>query len=120
MKTSKTRPSSRRSAAGTDRQRRKRREGGMTLVELLVAFGIFLILVGLLVSLSMTGLETWQEGEARKDSFDRGRLVLDQLADDLRCTFADTQWHVRDGQRLVHAGFYCDTQGAGQRLRFVR
>jgi Tfp pilus assembly protein PilW len=69
----------------------------MTLVELLVAFGVFLILVGLLVSLSMTGLETWQEGEARKDSFDRGRLVLDQISDDLRSTFADTEWHMLDG-----------------------
>jgi hypothetical protein len=92
----------------------------MTLVELLVAFGVFLILVGLLVSLSMTGLETWQEGESRKDAFDRGRLVLDQVSDDLRNLFADTQWHVRDGARLVHAGMYCDTEGAGQRLRFVR
>ncbi|HEU4338681.1 MAG TPA: hypothetical protein VFS19_01320 [Planctomycetota bacterium] len=92
----------------------------MTLVELLVAFGVFLILVGLLVSLSTTGLETWQEGEARKDSYDRGRLVLDQISDDLRNLFADTQWHLRDGERLVHAGLYCDTEGAGQRLRFVR
>jgi len=92
----------------------------MTLVELLVAFGVFLILVGLLVSLSTTGLETWQEGEARKDAYDRGRLVLDQVADDLRCTFADTQWYVLEGRRLVHAGLYCDTEGAGQRLRFVR
>ena len=45
-----------RSPTGTDRQRQKQGEGGMTLVELLVAFGVFLILVGLLVSLSMTGL----------------------------------------------------------------
>jgi len=92
----------------------------MTLVELLVAFGVFLILVSLLVSLSMTGLETWQEGESRKDAFDRGRLVLDQITDDLRNIFNDTQWYVLDGQRRVHAGVYCDTKGAGQRLRFVR
>src|SRR5262245_40680868 len=93
-----------------DRNRRRNRgEGGMTLVELLVAFGVFLILVGLLVSLSMSGLETWQEGEARKDSFDRGRLVLDQITDDLRSTFADNQWYLLDGQRRLHAGFYCDT-----------
>jgi len=109
-----------RSPTGTDRQRQKQGEGGMTLVELLVAFGVFLILVGLLVSLSMTGLETWQEGEARKDSFDRGRIVLDQITDDLKSTFADNQWYLLDGQPLLHAGFYCDTEGAGQRLRFVR
>jgi hypothetical protein len=92
----------------------------MTLIELLVAFGVFLILVGLLVSLSMSGLDTWQEGEARKDAFDRGRIVLDQVTEDLRSTFADTQWHTLEGRRLVHAGMYCDTEGAGQRLRFVR
>lgn len=92
----------------------------MTLVELLVAFGVFLVLVGLLVQLSTTGLETWQEGEARKDTFDRGRLVLDQVSDDLRNLFADTQWHLLDGRRQVHAGLYCDSEGAGQRLRFVR
>ena len=97
-----------------------RRDRGMTLVELLVAFGVFLILVGLLVSLSTTGLDTWQEGEARKDSFDRARLVLDQVTDDLRNMFADTQWYLLEGRRLVHAGLYCDTEGAGQRLRFVR
>jgi hypothetical protein len=92
----------------------------MTLVELLVAFGVFLVLVGLLVSLSTTGLETWQEGESRKDLLERGRLVLDQITDDLHNTFADTQWYLLDGQRQVHAGFYCDSEGAGQRLRFVR
>ena len=92
----------------------------MTLVELLVAFGVFLILVGLLVSLSTTGLETWQEGESRKDGFDRGRIVLDQVRDDLQGTFADTQWYVLEGRRQVHAGFYCDSEGAGQRLRLVR
>jgi hypothetical protein len=92
----------------------------MTLVELLVAFGVFLILVGMLVGLSTTSLDMWQEGEARKDSYDRGRLVLDQISDDLRNMFADTQWHLLDGRRLVHAGMYCDTKGWGQRLRFVR
>src|SRR5262245_31697400 len=108
-----------RSATGTARQGRKGREGGMTLVELLVAFGGFLILAGLLVSLSMTGLETWQEGEARKDAFDRARLVLDQVGEDLRNTFADTQWYTGDGRRLLHAGMYCDIEGPAQRLRFV-
>jgi type II secretory pathway pseudopilin PulG len=92
----------------------------MTLIELLVAFGVFLILVGLLVSLSTTGLETWQEGEARKDAFDRARLVLDQVGEDLRNTFADTQWFLTEDRRLLHAGMYCDVDGAGQRLRFVR
>lgn len=92
----------------------------MTLVELLVAFGVFLILVGMLVGLSTTSLDMWQEGEARKDSYDRGRQVLDQVTDDVRNLFADTQWYTLDGRRLVHAGLYCDTKGAGQRLRFVR
>ena len=92
----------------------------MTLVELLVAFAVFLVLVGLLVSLSTTGLETWQEGESRKDAFERGRGALDQVADDLRNAFADSQWFALDGRRLVHAGFYCDARGPAQRLRFVR
>ncbi|HTF56756.1 MAG TPA: prepilin-type N-terminal cleavage/methylation domain-containing protein [Planctomycetota bacterium] len=113
------------SAGPTSRRSGSSREGGMTLVELLVAFAVFLILVGLLVSLSTQGLETWQEGEARKDAYDRGRIILDQIADDLRGTFADNQWYVSQGRLQVHAGFYCDndkekdSRGA-QRLRFVR
>ena len=93
---------------------------GMTLVELLVAFAVFLILVGMLVSLSTRGLETWEEGESRKDAIDRGRRVLEQVSNDLRGAFADTQWFVAQGRRQVHAGMYCDEdKGGRQRLRFV-
>lgn len=94
--------------------------GGMTLVELLVAFAVFLILVGMLVSLSTRGLETWEEGESRKDAIDRGRRALEQVSNDLRGAFADTQWFVVQGRRQVHAGLYCDEDKRGrQRLRFV-
>jgi hypothetical protein len=92
----------------------------MTLVELLVAFAVFLILVGMLVSLSTRGLETWEEGESRKDALDRGRRVLEQVSNDLRGLFADTQWFVAQGRPQAHAGLYCDEDKRGrQRLRFV-
>src|SRR5206468_1749994 len=65
------------------RSMRLRRAAGMTLVELLVAFIVFLMLVGMLVTLSNTSLRTWESGESRKDMMDRAQRVLRQLSEDL-------------------------------------
>lgn len=97
-------------------------KAGMTLIELLVAFVVFLMLVSMLVALATSGLRTWESGENRKDIYDRTHSVLRQVSSDLRSTFADPQWFVLDGTRLPHAGMYCDADSRTrvQRLRFVR
>jgi len=94
----------------------------MTLLEVLVAFVIFLMLVGALVTLATAGLDTWTMGEERKDVFDRAQRILDQVSEDLRCTLADENWVFDTGGReLQHAYFVLDADvNKVPRLRFVR
>ncbi|MBI2931245.1 MAG: prepilin-type N-terminal cleavage/methylation domain-containing protein [Planctomycetes bacterium] len=101
---------------------RLRGNTGMTLLEVLVAFIIFLMLMSSLVALATAGLDTWTAGEERKDVFDRAQRILDQIGEDLRNTFADERWYVDSGGREIqHAHFTCDLDGRkAQRLRFVR
>ena len=54
----------------------------MTLVELLVAFMVFLMMIGALVTLTTRSLSTWMQGETRKEVYDRAQLVLDVVARD--------------------------------------
>jgi hypothetical protein len=94
----------------------------LTLVELLVAFTVFIMFVTALVALGTSGLDTWQAGEHRKDIYDRAQRVLDRVAEDLRNTWADDEWH-RDagGRALQHAYFVGDVDPLKRpRLRFVR
>ncbi len=101
---------------------RRARTAGMTLIELLVAFAVFLMLVGMLVGLATTGLRTWEAGEQRKEAYDRLQGSVRRISDDLRSTWADDRWIVVEGVRLPHAGFTCDPDPKTkvQRLRFVR
>ncbi|MBI2901928.1 MAG: prepilin-type N-terminal cleavage/methylation domain-containing protein [Planctomycetes bacterium] len=94
---------------------------GMTLIEVLVAFVIFVLMIGALVSLANSGLETWTTGESRKDVYDRGQAVLGTIADDLRNAVSENVFY-NDGRKdLMPASFLCDTDSNGaQRLRFVR
>ncbi len=94
----------------------------MTLLEVLVAFVIFTMLVTALVTLATAGLETWSGGEQRKDVMDRAQRLLDQIADDVRNAYSDQIWHVDAmGNEYKHAGFTCDADPQKvQRLRFVR
>lgn len=105
-----------------DRRRGAAARGGMTLLEVLVAFIIFLFMVMALVSLATAGLDTWTAGEERKDQFDRAQRLLDQIGEDLRSAWADDQWHIDAGSReLQHAHFTCDADAnKTPRLRFVR
>ncbi|MBI4563827.1 MAG: prepilin-type N-terminal cleavage/methylation domain-containing protein [Planctomycetes bacterium] len=94
---------------------------GMTLIELLVAFAVLVMLVGMLVALSSSALGTWRTGETRRDTYERTQRVIDQIVRDLRGTYADARWYDVRGRRLMHARFTCDTDAGGtQRLRFVR
>ncbi len=99
-----------------------RREGGLTLVELLVAFTVFVMFVTALVALGTAGLDTWQKGEYRKDIYDRAQRVLDLVADDLRNTWADDVWHFDAGGRKIQHAFFIGDYDVNKmpRLRFVR
>lgn len=95
--------------------------GGMTLVELLVAFVILLMIIGALVSLTTRSLESWTEGETRKERYDRARTVLDALVSDLRNLYVENEIFL-DGQKvLLPPILACDLdRNRAPRLRFVR
>jgi hypothetical protein len=93
----------------------------MTLVELLVAFVILLLLVGALVTLTTRSLETWTAGETRKDVYDRARVVLDAISDDLRSTYSEGEFLFLDQQPLQPPAFAADLDAQRRpRLRFIR
>jgi type II secretory pathway pseudopilin PulG len=96
-------------------------EAGMTLLEMLVAFAIFLALVATLVAFSTTSLETWRSGEERKDVYERAQALLDQIGEDLRSTFSENEWP-SDGQNALQpAQFIGDIdENRNARLRWVR
>ncbi len=94
---------------------------GMTLVELLVAFVVLLMLVAALVSLTTRSLEVWTAGEARKDVYDRARVVLDALSRDLRNVYVETEVFDNGQSMLPPPAFACDLDPRRQpRIRFVR
>lgn len=90
----------------------------MTLIELLVALSVFLVLGSTLVLFLRTGIDTWRVGEIRRESFERGQAILDQLADDLRALHPDP-YHGDGGEVDVLLLSDYDANGR-QRLRFVR
>jgi prepilin-type N-terminal cleavage/methylation domain-containing protein len=93
---------------------------GFTLVELLLALGLFSILVLAILRLLDTSLRVWGETESRRDLFESSSTVLELLAADLRS--------LERGARgdLVGEWVVFDTDGDGTRgapmarLRFVR
>jgi len=91
---------------------------GMTLIELLVALTVFLVLGSSLVLFLRTGIDTWRVGEMRRESFERGQAILDQLVDDLRALHPDP-YHGDGGEVDVLLLSDYDANGR-QRLRFVR
>ena len=62
---------------------------GMTLIELMVAMSIFLVLGAGLVMFLRVGIQTWRVGERRREVYERGQAILDQMAGDFSCTFSD-------------------------------
>jgi hypothetical protein len=93
----------------------------MTLVELLVAFMVLLMLVGALVSLTTQSLETWTSGETRKDMYDRGQVVLDAIAQDIRSAYTENELFTDGYKDLQPPTFAADLDRNHQpRLRLVR
>ncbi len=101
------------SAPGTDDPRGR----GYSLLELLVAMSIMVILGTGLIVLLKQGVTTWHVAEKRAMVYERGRMVLDQVGEDLRSACSDSS--------AEGAGFWirflCDHDRQGrQRLRFTR
>jgi prepilin-type N-terminal cleavage/methylation domain-containing protein len=103
------------------------RARGFTLIELLAAVAIFSLLVGLLFQVVRSSLDVWSIGERGKESTEKSGAVLDQIAADLRLTFADsprgsTSAPVRFVSDYAEYDFDLDrdAESVTQRLRFVR
>lgn len=93
----------------------------MTLIELLVAFVILLMLVTALVTLTTRSLETWTSGETRKDMYDRGQVVLDLIASDLRNLYTENEWYFDGMKALPAPALQGDLDKNNRpRIRFVR
>jgi hypothetical protein len=98
---------------------------GITLIELLVAFIIFVLLIFTLVMLTNITLDAWNYGEERKDGFDRSTALLSILEEDLRNVFTERQlpWIGKEDQKvfLPAAQFVCELDAQGRSvLKFVR
>jgi hypothetical protein len=93
----------------------------MTLVELLVAFMVFSLLITALVTLTNVSLDGWSRGEQRKDIYDRALILLDTITNDLRNAYSENEVFFDGQQELQPAAFLCDFDAnRQQRLRFVR
>jgi hypothetical protein len=91
--------------------------GGYTLLELLVAMTIMIVLGAGLVALLKEGIQTWHVAEKRGAIYDRARMVLDQIGEDLRAVAGDSSAR-GDGFWIR---FICDADPSGRpRLRFTR
>jgi prepilin-type N-terminal cleavage/methylation domain-containing protein len=65
------------------------RRCGFTLVEVLVALGLFTLLGFGATAFLVMGLRTWRGAEARRDAAERAELVFAFLRDDLQCLYTD-------------------------------
>jgi len=64
---------------------------GFTLLELLVAMSIMVFLGGALVTILKQGITAWHTAEKRGAIYERSRMVLDQVAEDLRAAAGDSR-----------------------------
>jgi prepilin-type N-terminal cleavage/methylation domain-containing protein len=91
-----------------------------TLLELLVAMGIFTILGTSLMVILRGGLSTWRRAEARQETFAGAESVLAQLSEDLR-SLVPPHDSPDGGTGAVEARLLCDTDDVGRpRLFLVR
>lgn len=100
-----------------------KRNSAFTLAELLVATGIFLLIGVMLVGMLHSGLEVWHRGEARRDVYERGQVILDMLARDLAAAWVDREpasskdraakWE-QDTPPWDRAGLFCDRDALGR------
>ena len=93
---------------------------GFTLIEMLVAIGIFIAMGAALVSLMHLGLDQWQKGERRRRTYEQAQAALGQMALDLEAAY--TREPLITVKGLPMARFFCtrDAATGAQRLSFVR
>jgi hypothetical protein len=101
------------------------RRAGLTLLELMVAFAVFISLMFTLVGISSLVLDTWKRGETLKDTADRAEGILGIVERDLRSIFSEreTPWIGPEQARtyLLGAHLHCDLDAWGRPvLKFVR
>ena len=94
-----------------------RRRAGYTLMELMVGTGLLVLLGAGLAAFLRQAIDIWHTAETRGQAYERGRVLLELIAEDLRSTVVYSD---ADGTRewirfIADAG----VEG-GQRLRFVR
>lgn len=94
---------------------------GFTLIELIIAIGIFLAMGSFIYTFISTGLRIWEEGEGKGAAYEAVQGVIEEMTDDLRSVYTGEPL---DRHRFK---FLCDTGNAGEegivpvpRLRFVR
>ena len=68
----------------------KKSEAGLTLIEILVALGIFMMLGSSLVMFLRDGMSTWQIGESRREAYERAGAIMDLIGEDLRSSFTQS------------------------------
>ena len=98
------------------------RRRGMTLIELLIAFAIFTMMLAGMVALTVGTLQGWRSSERDKDTYERAQRVLRQIQEDLLCAFVDDAW-IEDPVmgRLRYAQMMCESDDSGrQQLTLVR
>lgn len=99
-----------------------RSRSGMTLIELLIAFAIFTLMLAGMVALTVGTLRGWRQSERGKDTYERAQRVLRQVQEDLRCAHVDDDW-IQDPARgrLRFAQLLCRADAFGQQeLTLVR
>ncbi|MBI3096706.1 MAG: prepilin-type N-terminal cleavage/methylation domain-containing protein [Planctomycetes bacterium] len=63
--------------------------GGFTLIEILVAVGVFVLLGAMLVGILSGAMRLWDSGEVRRDTYERAQVVFEQVTRDLANVYAD-------------------------------
>jgi prepilin-type N-terminal cleavage/methylation domain-containing protein len=79
-------------------QRARRRPGGFTLPELMVAMTVFLLLVGGVVFSHLFGLRMFQITETKLSTTDEARKVIGRMADEIRSCRVTWVGNVKNGE----------------------
>jgi hypothetical protein len=97
--------------------RRPSGASGFTLLELMVAIGVFIVLAVILIGLLQASLNTWNSGMGRKDVYERAQSLLAILTRDLQALYVVDVEKPEDLAYPLVGDF--DANGM-PRLRFVR
>ena len=93
-----------------------RASAGFTLLELMVAIGVFVLLAVVLVGLLQSALGTWEAGTSRKDVYERSQTLFTMLTRDLQALYAVD---VESPDDLVYPLFGDFDAERRSRIRFV-